>query len=284
MSCRLCLLLGSTTLLLSGVAPAFSAEHQLTARLNRQQVEYRVVPRANPQRHFVWVRRWVWDDFWGDYHLQWVPRYTASSYTPRTHIHRTHLAATSKAKGEKVRAPKAADANTPDKAPRDGNTASAATRSPSAQGTAKVANDTAIASVAPKARPQPVANTEKDIKTASVDTHTSPTETTNQPAHSDLTKPLTPAEIRAAIPLGKLADPKQTLASAPIKSVWGDTLGKVRDVDMNGSNIKTVDAVVGGKGAVKIDASHLKYVKSRNLLVTTFSKEDAAKLPKADRS
>jgi hypothetical protein len=92
------------------------------------------------------------------------------------------------------------------------------------------------------------------------------------------------AEIRAAIPLRKVADPKQTLASAPIKSVWGDTLGKVRDVDMNGSNIKTVDAVVGGKGAVKIDASHLKYVRSRNLLVTTFSKEDAAKLPKADPS
>ncbi|HEY1961610.1 MAG TPA: hypothetical protein VGG69_04255, partial [Rhizomicrobium sp.] len=106
--------------------------------------------------------------------------------------------------------------------------------------------------------------------------------TDEKPTHVDATKPVTPAEMRAAIPVGKVNDPKQTLASAPIKSVWGDTLGKVRGVDVSGSSLKTVNAALGGNNVVKMDPSRLKYVKSRGLVITTLSKEDAAKLPKAN--
>src|SRR5689334_23006380 len=94
MSSRLCLLLGSTAFLAgAATAPASADEHWTTERLNQQQLEYRVMPRPSPHR-VVWVRRWVWDDFWGDYHLQWVPRYSSYrnvSYTRSSH--RTRMAA-----------------------------------------------------------------------------------------------------------------------------------------------------------------------------------------------
>jgi hypothetical protein len=79
----------------------------------------------------------------------------------------------------------------------------------------------------------------------------------------------------------KVSNPKQTLSSAKIKSLWGEVLGHVRSVDVSGGTVKSVDADVG-KGVVRIDASRLKYVKSRNVLVTTMSKPDVAKLPRVD--
>jgi len=242
----MCLLRGSTALLLGGAAvtPALSDEHYATQRLNQQQLEYRVVPRPNPHRHFVWVQRWVWDDFWGDYHLQWVPRYSSTRNVAYVRAHRTRTDAISDGSGN----------TTPQKS-------------------ASAINDTE--------------KQKKEIETASLDTSNPPAPIAKKPAPTitpDLSKPLTPAEIRAAIPLGKVENPKQTLASTPIKSVWGDTLGKVRDIDMSGNSIKTVDAIVVGKGAVKINAGQLKYVKSRGLLITTLSKSDAEKLPHADRS
>jgi len=100
-------------------------------------------------------------------------------------------------------------------------------------------------------------------------------------------RPLTPAEIRTAVPAQTVGNPKQTLSSAQIKSLWGDTLGRVHAVDMAGGKLKAVDANVvstpGGKSKiVRIDPARLKYVRSRNLLVTTMSKPDLAKLPSAD--
>jgi hypothetical protein len=268
MSSRMCLLLGSAALMLSGAAttPAFSEEHQFTERLNRAQLEYRVMPRGNPHHRVVWVRRWVWDDFWGDYHIVWMPRvsvYRTVSYTPH---HKTHMAAISDA-GRDTASSKSAGTDGGD--------------------TAKSDKDTTIASVEPTARPQPPANADKDTKLASIDAQNKPAQAAEKPAakvNADLTKPVTPAEIRSAVPLAKVDDPKQTLASTPIKSVWGDTIGKVRGVDMNGGNLKTVDADLGGKSVVKMDPGHLKYVKSRGLLITTLSKDDAAKLPKANQS
>jgi cytoskeletal protein RodZ len=98
---------------------------------------------------------------------------------------------------------------------------------------------------------------------------------------ADAHKPLTPAEIRAAVPVQRVSNPKQTLSSAKIKSLWGDVLGQVHSVDVSDGTVKAVDADVG-KGIVRIDAGHLKYVKSRNVLVTTMSKPDVAKLPRVD--
>jgi hypothetical protein len=106
-------------------------------------------------------------------------------------------------------------------------------------------------------------------------------ETKKNEKTADATKPLTPAEIRAAVPVQKVTNPKQTLSSAKIRSLWGDVLGHVHSVDVSDGTVKAVDADVG-KGVVRIDAKRLKYVKSRNVLVTTMSKPDVAKLPRVD--
>jgi hypothetical protein len=110
---------------------------------------------------------------------------------------------------------------------------------------------------------------------------TASTETKKNEKTVELQKPLTPAEIRAAIPVQKVSNPKQTLSSAKIKSLWGDVIGHVHSVDVSDGTVKAVDADVG-KGVVRIDASRLKYVKSRNVLLTTMSKPDVARLPRVD--
>ncbi len=106
-------------------------------------------------------------------------------------------------------------------------------------------------------------------------------ETKQNEKTADATKPLTPAEIRTAVPVQKVSNPKQTLSSAKIKSLWGDVLGHVHSVDVSDGTVRAVDADVG-KGVVRIDAKRLKYVKSRNVLLTTMSKPDVAKLPRVD--
>jgi hypothetical protein len=151
--------------------------------------------------------------------------------------------------------------------------------------------------VAPRPNPhkETAERTETNTHTESLKTGESGTSTKNSKAAettasnepkktektADATKPLTPAEIRTAVPVQKVSNPKQTLSSAKIKSLWGDVLGHVRSVDVSDGTVKAVDADVG-KGVVRIDARRLKYVKSRNVLVTTMSKPDLAKLPRVD--
>ena len=96
-------------------------------------------------------------------------------------------------------------------------------------------------------------------------------------------KPLTPAEIRGAIPLQKVGNPEQTLFSAQIKNVWGDAIGRVRAVSVSGGTLKAVEADVGAKKVVRIDPARLRYVKSRNVILTTMSKPDVEKLPSASK-
>jgi hypothetical protein len=316
MSSRMCLLLGSAALMMSGtnVVPALASEHQFTESLNRAQLVYRV-HRGMPHQRIVWVRRWVWDNFWGDYHIVWVPRvteYRTASYSPRT-SHRTHKMMVA------YSASKSADANGDSEAKPDKDTETASVNpKPRPQPTANADNDIKLASSGSHAKPskaaakpapkadndtklasgdgdakpsqaaaKPAPKPNNDTKMASLDLRNTPPDEAEKPAAKvrvDLTKPVTPAEIRSAVPLGNVNDPKQTLASTPIKSVWGDTLGKVRGVDVSGGSVKSVDAQMGGKDVVKIDPARLKYVKSRGLLITTLSKEDAAKLPKADNS
>jgi hypothetical protein len=221
-------------------------EHRLTERLNRQQLEYRVMPRPNPHRPFVWVRRWVWDNYWGDYHLAWVPRY--SQYRDVSYVRSSH--------------------RTPGAAVSDGSGDDSVQRKP------------AKASSANAAKP------DKEARIASLDTRNMPSGTAAKPALNaapGLTKPLTPAEIRSAVPLDKVTDPKQYLSNIAIKSLWGDAIGHVRSVDSSGGSIKSLQADVEGK-SVRFDPVRLKYVKSRNLLITAMSKSDVEKLPSGDRS
>jgi hypothetical protein len=285
--------MGGAALMVSGAAaaPALSSEHQFTEHLNRAQLVYRV-HRGTPHHRIAWVRRWVWDDFWGDYHIVWVPRvttYRTVSYTPSSH--RTRKVTMSDGSGDDDSATKSAGSKEARAAQPDKDTTASVKPEPRPQPTAKTAsNDTKLPSIDTDAKPaqtaaKPAPSANNNTKLAALDKHPKPTQTAEKPAAkvtADLTKPVTPAEIRSAVPLGKVDDPKQTLTSAPIKSVWGDAIGKVRGVDVSGGNLKTVDAALDGKGVVKMDPAHLKYVKSRGLLITTLSKEDAAKLPKAD--
>jgi hypothetical protein len=261
----MCLLVGSAAMMFTAAAtPALCDEHDRTQHLNRAQL----AARTTQHHRFMWVRRWVWDDFWGDYHMVWMPKITTYRTVSYTRVnHKTHKDTISDGSGDKVIASKSPDTD-------DGKAG-------------KPEKDKTIASVEPTARPQPPSDDK--TKLASIDTHGKPAPSMDKPepaaekpAHVDATKPVTPAEIRSAVPLTKVGDPKQTLASAPIKSVWGDTLGKVRGVDVSGSSVKTVDAQLGGNNVVRMDPARLKYVKSRGLVITTMSKEDAAKLPKAN--
>ncbi|MBV8799050.1 MAG: hypothetical protein JOY77_05570 [Alphaproteobacteria bacterium] len=101
-------------------------------------------------------------------------------------------------------------------------------------------------------------------------------------------KPLTPAEIRTAESVDKVPNPAKTLASVKIRSVWGDAAGQVHSVDVSGGKLAAVEATFSGAGdtktkRVRIEARRLKYVKSRNLLLTTLSKPDIEKMAKPEQ-
>jgi len=135
--------------------------------------------------------------------------------------------------------------------------------------------------VMPKPNPHRVASRTTGETAHELKKHASGADTGEKTADN---KPLTPAEIRAAVPLQKVNNPQQTLSDAQIKSVWGDVVGKVRSVDVSGGTLKAVDAnVAGAKKVVRIDPARLKYVKSRNVIVTTMSKPDVEKLPSASQ-
>jgi len=133
-------------------------------------------------------------------------------------------------------------------------------------------------------RPHEMATKEASNKEASKKNATGPEG--ERTASREPQKPLTPAEIRAAVPVQKVSNPQQTLSDAPIRSLWGENIGQVQSVNVSGGTVKAVDASVGGaKGkVVRIDPARLKYVKSRNVLITTMSKPDVEKLPKVNNS
>lgn len=106
---------------------------------------------------------------------------------------------------------------------------------------------------------------------------------------ADSNKPLTPAEIRAAIPLRQVNDPKAVLSKAKVRSLWGDLTGHVESVQMDGTALSGIEADVGStfgekQRIVKLDPARLKFVKSRGVVVTTMSKPDVEKLPKVNNS
>jgi hypothetical protein len=106
---------------------------------------------------------------------------------------------------------------------------------------------------------------------------------------ADNNKPLTPAEIRAAIPLRQVNDPKAVLSKAKVRSLWGDLTGHVESVQMDGTALSGIEADVGStfgekQRIVKLDPGRLKFVKSRGVVVTTMSKPDVEKLPKVNNS
>jgi len=239
-------------------------EHGLTERLNRSQLYYRVMPRPNPAH-----RRWYWDGYAG----RWVlarPGYTDTFYG---------------------RPPGPSDYwdEPPDEPARPAH-AKAAPRAHTAGHTSEKMASTSHGSE------HAAATSHGSEKMASIShtgekAATSPTQTASSDtlAKVDSGKPLTPAEIRAAVPVAQLKDAKALLAKAQVKSVWGDVSGPVQNVDMQGAGVRAVEADVGNafgekQRVVKFDAAHLKFIRSRNVVLTSMSKPEIAKLPKANNS
>ena len=133
------------------------------------------------------------------------------------------------------------------------------------------------------------ASTSKGTAASHKKTDTSEAAAHTQKLASADNKPLTPAEIRAAIPLRQVSDPKVALSKAKVRSLWGDLTGRVENVQMDGTAVHAVEADVGStfgekQRIVRLDPARLKFVKSRNVVVTTMSKPDVEKLPKVNNS
>jgi hypothetical protein len=287
MRLKLCLLLGSAAVAMAAVAQAQdegsfpSREHSLTERLNRQQLAIHTMPRAS------WHRRWYWA--WDAYEYRWVPRYEERA-VPRHSGYRSasfeYARVVPIARPEQPDIPQARDAAAANPTAKSETVATREEpKSPHADtdNKPKATGDHSVAVAGRGAKTETVASLEESKSTAP-DLNSKPV-SKEAPAEAKPVmvdaKPLTPTEIRAAVPLEKVSDPKQALASAEIRSLWGDTIGKVRGVDLDNGAVKTVDAdLAGGKRVVKMDAARLKFVKSRNVVLTSMSKADVEKLPK----
>ena len=98
--------------------------------------------------------------------------------------------------------------------------------------------------------------------------------------------PITADEMATAVPAASIMDPAKSLATAQIKNPAGEPIGTVSSVDVTAKGkAKAVHADVGGflgmgSHVVALDAGKLKYLKSRNLLVTEMTKDEIKALPK----
>lgn len=270
MQCFVGFLLGTATALTipvtawaqdDDVTPPVHHEHQVTERLNRAQLQYGVMPRPNPH----W--RWHWDAYYG----RWVlrrPGYATVVYGPPPW---TEGSLSERAPDGRRRAPSRSTGQA-DGAIRPGQL-SALDKTPDANraGGANTISPKTSASLRQNAAGSPTVSR------------------TDRLAIKDGSNPLTPAEIRAAVPIRQVSDPKAALSKAGIRSLWGDLTGRVQNIQMDGTAVRTIEADVGStfgekEHIVRLDPARLKYVKSRNVLVTSMSKPDIAKLPKVNNS
>jgi len=103
-------------------------------------------------------------------------------------------------------------------------------------------------------------------------------------------EPVTGAEMRKAVALSAVSNPKATLATAEIKNRKGQALGEVKAVDVaTDGKVKAVKADVGGflgvgEREVSLDARNLVYLKDRNLIVTDMTKPQIENLPPVSKS
>jgi hypothetical protein len=97
-------------------------------------------------------------------------------------------------------------------------------------------------------------------------------------------KPVTRAELRNAVTLGNVENPRQTLAASEIKNRAGDPIGQVHKVELGSDgSVQAIDADVGGflgvgERVVSIAPDHFVYLKDRNLLVTRMTKSEIQNL------
>lgn len=153
---------------------------------------------------------------------------------------------------------------------------------------AKKAPKTEVASTEPSTKPPSNSTGMKPPDTKSSVTKAAeagPLNETKAPASKTaVAGPVTPAEIRTAVPVQNLDNPKLALSGVQVKSVWGGVLGRVASLDVSSGKLKTLDisvsAAPGGKPkVVRVESSRLKYMPNRKMVLTTLSKPDLEKLP-----
>ncbi len=95
----------------------------------------------------------------------------------------------------------------------------------------------------------------------------------------------TDRELASGIPLKEINNPDQTLSSASVETRDGWVLGEVKSVKTGSNDLpKTVDITTGGflgfgERVVPIGAKDMTYLKGRNILVTSLSKNEVKALP-----
>ena len=93
-------------------------------------------------------------------------------------------------------------------------------------------------------------------------------------------KPISSDEMAHAISLSGIKNPAQALATAEIKNPEGEAVGSVSSVDVGPDGVaRAVSVDVGGflgmgTHRVAIRAGSLRYLKSRDLLVTSLSRDE----------
>jgi hypothetical protein len=98
-------------------------------------------------------------------------------------------------------------------------------------------------------------------------------------------RPVTAIELKSGVALGGINNPAQALATAQIKNRQGQAIGTVSSVDVApDGKAEAIHADVGGflgmgTHRVAIRASNFVYLKSRDLLVTTMTRDQIKALP-----
>jgi hypothetical protein len=96
---------------------------------------------------------------------------------------------------------------------------------------------------------------------------------------------LTAADMKSAVPLSKVKDAKDKLATAKVDDPMGHIIGPVKEVVTGKSGTPTaVHVDVGGwlgagERVVSINAGNFTYIPGRDILVTKMSKAQIEKLP-----
>jgi PRC-barrel domain len=97
-------------------------------------------------------------------------------------------------------------------------------------------------------------------------------------------KPVTEAELQSAVALDTIKNPARSLATAQIKNKQGQAIGTVSAVDVApDGKAEAIHVDVGGflglgQHRVAIKARNFVYLKSRDLLVTTMTKDQIGAL------
>jgi len=98
-------------------------------------------------------------------------------------------------------------------------------------------------------------------------------------------RPITNSEFSKGVVLGGIKNPAQALATAEIKNKHGQAIATVSSVDVGpDGKARAIHADVGGflgigTHRVALKASSFVYLKDRNLLVTTMTKDQIEALP-----